>query len=238
MRLYIGTSGYSYDQWEGAFYPPGLPSSERLAFYAAQIGTVEINNTFHRMPRRDVLRRWASAVPERFRFVIKASRRITHDGRLQDDDGALDYLLDVLGSLGDKRGPILFQTPPYLPLRIERFRALLARLPLGVQAAFEFRHPSWDDPAVLGALTEAGQALCTTEHARGDQAPTLARTAPWGYMRLRAPDYDDTELTHWAERIRDTWDEAYVFFKHEERAPRLVERMTTVARALSGIELP
>lgn len=238
MRLYVGTSGYSYDQWEGAFYPPGLPPDERLAFYAARIGTVEINNTFHRMPRREVLRRWADAVPERFRFVIKASRRITHEGRLKDEDDALDYLLGQLRSLGDKCGPILFQTPPYLPARVERLRALLARLPAGVRAAFEFRHASWDDPAVHQALSEAGHALCAAEHARGHDEAPLPRTAPWGYLRLRAPDYDDAELARWAERIRETWDEAYVFFKHEDRAPRLVERMVAAARELPGVELP
>ncbi|MCA9704349.1 MAG: DUF72 domain-containing protein [Myxococcales bacterium] len=237
MRLYVGTSGYAYDQWDGTFYPAGLPATERLAFYAARIGTVEINNTFHRMPRREVLRRWASAVPEGFQFVIKAPRRITHEGRLTDEGDALGILLRQLEALGDRRGPILFQTPPYLPARPERLRALLARLPPGVRAAFELRHASWSDPAVDAVLAEAGQARCTAEHAATEDETPLEATASWGYVRLRAPTYDDAELRRWAERIRDTWDEAYVFFKHEDGAPRLVERMTAVARALPGIEL-
>lgn len=267
MRLRVGTSGYGYDEWEGGFYPEGLPTDERLAFYAARFPTVEINNTFYRMPKREVLRRWAAAVPDGFDFVIKASRRITHEGRLKDVDDGVAYLLRQLEALGDKRGPILFQTPPYLRKDVERLRAFVALLPQGVRAAFELRHRGWNDPEVHEVLAAAGQAWCVAELDEGDAAakaetaakddavahqpepaepaadsspaePVVVRTAPWGYVRLHAASYDDARLRRWAERIRDTWDEAWVFFSHEQTAPTLVQRMIDIARELRGVELP
>src|SRR5690606_29849953 len=132
--------------------------------------TVEINNTFYRMPKREVLRRWAAAVPDGFDFVIKASRRITHEGRLKDVDDGVAYLLRQLEALGDKRGPILFQTPPYLRKDVERLRAFVALLPQGVRAAFELRHRGWNDPEVHEVLAAAGQAWCVAELDEGDAA--------------------------------------------------------------------
>jgi uncharacterized protein YecE (DUF72 family) len=251
MRMRVGTSGFSYDQWEGGFYPAGLAADDRLSVYAQRLGTVEINNTFYRMPKRDVLRRWAAAVPDGFRFVIKASRRITHEGRLEDAGGALEVLLRQLEVLGDKRGPILFQTPHYLRKNVERLRAFVARLPPGVTAAFELRHRGWDDPEVHEVLATAGHAWCAAEHepdttatepdANTPPAPPaetpLVRTAAWGYLRLHAPAYDDARLQHWAERIRETWDDAWVFFSHEETAPHLALRMRDIAQRLPGVEL-
>lgn len=238
MRLRVGTSGYAYDEWDGGFYPEGLSNDERLSFYAARFCTVEINNTFYRMPKREVLRRWAEAVPEGFDFAIKASRRITHEGRLKDVDDGVAYLLRQLEALGDKRGPILFQTPPYLRKDVDRLRAFVALLPAGVRAAFELRHRGWDDPEVHEVLASAGQAWCVAELDESIDDPPLHRTAPWGYVRLHAATYDDDRLRRWAERIRDTWDDAWVFFSHEESSPSLVTRMIAIARTLPGIELP
>jgi uncharacterized protein YecE (DUF72 family) len=258
MRMRVGTSGFSYDEWAGGFYPAGLAADERLGFYAERLCTVEINNTFYRMPKREVLRRWAAAVPDGFRFVIKASRRITHEGRLEDAD-ALAHLLRQLEALGDKRGPLLFQTPHYLRKNVEKLRAFVALLPPGVPAAFELRHRGWDDPEVHDVLGSAGHAWCAAEHEPSDGEATsaagsseasagsggsepleerpLVRTAPWGYLRLHAAAYDDARLQRWVERIRDTWDEAWVFFSHEQTAPHLVERMTAIARRLPGVDL-
>ncbi|MCX4244121.1 DUF72 domain-containing protein [Paraliomyxa miuraensis] len=262
MRLRVGTSGYAYDEWDGGFYPAGLSNDERLSFYAERFGTVEINNTFYRMPKRAVLRRWAEAVPDGFDFVIKASRRITHEARLKNADEGVAILLRQLEALGDKRGPILFQTPPFLPRDVERLRTFVGLLPAGVRAAFELRHRGWDDPLVHEVLADAGHAWCVAE-LEGDAAkhgedagppasdadpsspatdpermPPLVRTAPWGYVRLHDSTYDDQRLRRWAERIRDTWDEAWVFFSHEQTAPTLVQRMIAIARTLPGIELP
>lgn len=234
MRLYVGTSGFGYDEWEGSLYPPTLPADDRLGFYAERFATVEINNTFYRMPKREVLQRWAEAVPPGFRFAIKVSRRITHQGRLHDADGGLAYLLGQLETLGDALGPLLFQTPPFLPKRADRLRELLAKLPAGTRAAFELRHASWDDPEVHQALRHAGQALCMGEHdeARGDRP--LVRTAPWGYLRLHAATYDDAQLHAWAERIVGAFDEAYLFFKHEQSGPELARRMIAIATELGA----
>jgi uncharacterized protein YecE (DUF72 family) len=260
MRMRVGTSGFGYDQWEGGFYPEGLAADERLAFYAERFRTVELNNTFYRMPKRDVLRRWAAAVPEGFRFAVKASRRITHDGRFEDQGGVLEILLRQLEALGERRGPILFQAPHYLRKNVDKLRAFVARLPPGTLAAFELRHRGWDDPEVHEVLATAGHAWCAAEHEPSEASetgatsigssesdastitaadePPLVRTATWGYVRLHAADYDDARLLRWAERIRDTWDEAWVFFSHEDTGPQLVQRMVAIARRLPGVELP
>lgn len=237
MRILVGTSGFGYDEWEGSFYPEGLPADDRLAFYAQRFATVEINNTFYRMPKRHVLESWAQAVPEGFRFAIKASRRITHQGRLADEDDGLGYLLGQLESLGEHRGPLLLQTPPYLPKRVERLAALVAKLPASTRAAFELRHASWDDPEVHAVLERAGQASCVgeTDEVRPDRAVT--KTSSWGYLRLHVERYDDAQLRAWAERIGETWDEAYVYFKHERTGPELARRMIAIAREL-GHECP
>jgi len=234
MRVHVGTSGFSYDEWVGSFYPNELPTEERLAYYGERFSAVEINNTFYRMPKREVLERWAAAVPEGFLFAIKASRRITHKGRLKDEDEGLAYLLGQLESLGDKCGPILFQTPPYLRKGVERLRSFVARLPPGVRAAFEFRHDSWDDTEIYDVLREGGHALCVSEldEVRPDRAVT--KTASWGYLRLHQPMYDDAQLRAWAERLREIWDEAFVFFKHEKTGPELARRMIAIVRELGN----
>jgi uncharacterized protein YecE (DUF72 family) len=251
MHMRVGTSGFGYDQWEGGFYPKGLPADDRLGFYAERFGAVEINNTFYRMPKREVLRRWAAAVPPHFRFAVKASRRITHEGKLEDAGGGLEHLLRQLEALGDMRGPILFQTPHYLRKNIATLGAFVARLPPESRAAFELRHRSWDDPEVHAVLASAGHAWCAAEHEPSDtvasgstEAPPnaaeerpLVRTSAWGYLRLHAADYDEAALRRWAERIRDTWDEAWVFFSHEDTGPQLVHRMLAIARTLPGIDL-
>jgi uncharacterized protein YecE (DUF72 family) len=248
MRLRVGTSGFGYDPWEGSFYPEGLPADDRLGFYATRLRTVELNNTFYRMPKREVLRRWAAAVPPWFRFAVKASRRITHAGKLEDAGGALEHLVRQLEALDDKRGPILFQTPHYLRKNVATLRAFVARLPPGTLGAFELRHRSWNDPEVHDVLAAAGHTWCAAEHEPADGStdapsadadePPLVRTVPWGYLRLHAAAYDDARLHRWAERIRDTWDEAWVFFSHEDASPALAERMVGIAQRLPGIELP
>src|SRR5688572_27476700 len=112
MRLRVGTSGYSYKEWVGSFYPPKLPPGQMLRFYGERFGTVEINNTFYRMPTTAVLARWANEVPEAFRFVLKAPRRITHEKKLTDVDDTVGVLLEVSAVIGSRRGPFLFQLPP------------------------------------------------------------------------------------------------------------------------------
>jgi uncharacterized protein YecE (DUF72 family) len=221
LRMLAGASGYSYKEWKGGFYPRDLKPEGMLAFYAERLPTVEINNTFYRMPRATVLEDWARATPEGFRFAIKASRRITHMARLKAESAAesVNFLYRNLASLGAKRGPVLFQLPPNLKKDLPRLGEFLRLLPEGHGAAFEFRNPSWLADDVYGALKRSGAALCLSER-ENDAPPPLVETAPWGYVRLRLESYSEADLEQWAKRLRGTaWREVYVYFMHEPTAP-------------------
>jgi uncharacterized protein YecE (DUF72 family) len=235
MDLLAGASGYSYKPWKGPFYPKDLPDAEMLGFYAARLPVVEINNTFYRLPKAAVLEEWAARTPATFRFVLKASRRITHIQRLKDVGELADHLFATADSLGPKLGPILFQLPPYLKKDLDRLRRFCAGVPPGRAIAFEFRDPSWLDDDVLEVLRGHGAALCVAD-TEGDPADErlLMATASFGYLRLRRDDYGDADLVRWLARIRaQPWSQAYVFFKHEDEgaAPRLALRLMELANA-------
>jgi uncharacterized protein YecE (DUF72 family) len=220
-KLWAGASGYSFKEWKGNFYPEKIKPEEMLAFYAERLPTVEINNTFYRMPKVAVLETWAGSTPERFRFAIKASRRITHMARLKAETAAdsVEFLYRNLAALGAKRGPVLFQLPPFLKKDVPRLTEFLRLLPEGHGAAFEFRNDSWFADDVYDTLKAAGAALCLSE--REDNAPPpLVETAPWGYVRLRLETYSDDDLQQWARRLEATsWREVYAYFMHEPTAP-------------------
>lgn len=220
MRVRVGTSGYSYPQWRPSFYPEGLKDADMLAFYASRFASVEINNTFYRMPKPEVLARWAEAVrpnPD-FVFVLKAPQRLTHTRRLVGAETDLAYLLETAQALGPTLGPMLFQLPPFLKADVERLRAFLALVPRTQRVAFEFRHDSWNTPEVQAALREAGAALvCADTDESAAEGEAIIATADWGYLRLRRVDYDAAALQAWAARVRaQPWREAFVFFKHED----------------------
>ena len=220
-RLWAGASGYAFKEWQGSFYPDKIAPEAMLAWYAERLPTVEINNSFYRMPKVEVLQRWAEATPQHFRFAIKASKRITHDARLGAEAAAdaLAYLYRNLAVLGARRGPVLFQLPPYLRKDTARLQACLQLLPEGHRAAFEFRHDSWFDDEVYAVLRTAGAALCLSER-EDSSAPPLVETASWGYVRLRLEHYGDDALAAWAARLADTrWQEVFVYFMHEPTAP-------------------
>ena len=221
MRLMAGASGYSFKEWKGTFYPDGMKPEGMLAYYSEHLPTVEINNTFYQMPKTAVLDNWAKLTPASFRFAIKASRRITHMSRLKADSAAdsVAYLYRNLEALGEKRGPVLFQLPPFLKKDLARLNDFLQILPADHRAAFEFRNDSWFDDAVYALLRAHGAALVLSE--REDNAPPpLVETAPWGYVRLRLETYSNEELGRWAERLEATgWKEIYVYFMHEPTAP-------------------
>jgi len=234
MQILAGTSGWSYPAWRGGFYEDDLPASRMLSAYAAQLPTVEVNNTFYRMPRRAMVAGWRAEAPPGFRFALKAPQRITHKLRLVGAEEALGYFLGAAGELGEALGPLLFQLPPFLRKDLPRLRDFLALLPRGGRIAFEFRHRSWFDGETLTALADAGVALCVVD---GEDGPTpLVATAPFGYLRLRRPDYDDAALAGWLEQLGDQrWDEAFVFFKHEDaRGPAHAMRLATLAGDLAG----
>jgi uncharacterized protein YecE (DUF72 family) len=231
MRLSVGTSGFSYAEWKGPFYPADLPAARMLTYYAERLPAVEINNTFYRLPRRSVLEGWAAQVPESFRFAVKASQRITHMKRLADVGDETNYLLDVVQALGERLGVLLFQLPPNFKLELERFDRFLELLPAGTRAAFEFRHASWLDPRVHERLRARACAWVVTDQDEG-AAPDFLLTAPWTYLRLRRASYAREELAAWAARLRSrSLDEAFVFFKHEDEGagPRLASEFLELA---------
>ena len=231
--LWAGASGYAYKEWQGSFYPEKIKAEAMLAWYAERLPTVEINNTFYQMPKATVLEHWAEVTPESFRFSIKSPRRITHDARLKADAAAdsVAYLYRTLESLGPKRGPVLFQLPPFMKKDLPRLNEFLQLLPAGHRAAFEFRNDSWFDDEVYAALKEAGAALCLSER-EDSTPPPLVQTAPWGYVRLRLEHYSEAELQQWAARIADPgWSETYVYFMHEPTAPGYAQTLMRLAAA-------
>jgi uncharacterized protein YecE (DUF72 family) len=225
MLLRTGTSGFSYDEWRGSFYPQDLPSRDMLRFYAENLPAVEINNTFYRLPSEKMLRQWSGQVLPGFTFVLKASQRITHQKRLKDAAEPLSYLITTSTVLGPSLGALLFQLPPNLKKDVARLHDFLALLPDGVRAAFEFRHDSWFADDVYGELHARGASLCIAD--TPDGTTPVEATAGWGYLRLRREEYGDRELTDWVARIRTMrWTDAFVFFKHEDAGtgPRLARR--------------
>ena len=215
MTLRAGTSGYAFKEWKGAFYPPTLSDDEWLAYYASRFPTVEINNTFYRLPKQSVLQDWASRVPAEFTFAIKASQRITHHARLKPECAdAVDFLLQNTAVLGDRCGPILFQLPPNLKKDVDRLRGFLGLLPTGRRYTIEFRHESWFDDEVFAILRDRDVALCVAE--QNDFKCPVQSTASWGYLRLHRLDYDDAALGEWAKCVSaQQWSETYIYFKHD-----------------------
>jgi uncharacterized protein YecE (DUF72 family) len=217
-QLLAGTSGFSYKEWLGKFYPEKHPADAMLRYYSGHFATVEINNTFYRMPAETMLARWAEEVPENFAFTLKAPRRITHELRLKDCESHVAEFLRRAQALGGKLGPLLFQLPPYFKKDLARLRDFLALLPAGRPAAFEFRNSSWQDDEVYGTLRAKGAMLCYTDTEQGDSPPLVA-TSDSGYLRLRRTHYDDADLRAWAERIAaQSLALTYVYFMHEDDA--------------------
>jgi len=231
MDLYVGTSGYSYKEWKGSFYPADLPEKQMLQFYSQRFRTVEINNTFYRMPKVAFLEAWAGEVPPSFKFALKAPQRITHLQRLQDVGESLSYLLDVVGALQERQGPLLFQLPSGFKKDLPLLRDFLALLPSQHQTAFEFRHQSWFDDELLALLHKNRVALCVAEAENDLEVPAVA-TADWGYLRLRRQDYGVAELKRWVKWVQEQrWQAAFVFFKHEDQAqgPLMAKRFLELA---------
>jgi uncharacterized protein YecE (DUF72 family) len=232
VQVRIGTSGYSYAEWKGNFYPEKMAAKDMLRYYAERFPTVEINNTFYRMPTGKLLSGWAEQVPESFTFVIKASKRITHDQRLRECGELLTYLFGVTSTLGSRLGPLLFQLPPNFKKDVPRLKIFFDAMPERRRMAFEFRHASWFDDEVYETLKAQRAALCVADTGEEPAVPLVA-TTDWGYLRLRREDFKDSELRDWARRIREQpWSDAYVFLKHEEegKGPKLAARLTELCR--------
>ena len=199
MKILAGTSGYSYKEWKGPFYPEDLSSQEMLNFYSRQLPAVEINNTFYRLPKASVLETWLGQVPKSFRFVLKASRRITHMKRLKEPGDETDYLFKTVAKLGTQLGVILFQLPPYLKKDIERLSRFLEYIPKDVRSAFEFRHETWFDDETYEMLRKHKAGLCLADTEEIPLANIIA-TTDWGYLRMRRMGYDTKQLKKWKTR--------------------------------------
>ncbi len=217
MRVACGTSGFSYPAWKGSFYPADLPARRMLSSYASRLDAVEANVTFRRLPRPEMLAAWHSQVPPRFVFALKAPQRITHVDRLVGAESTVAALYRAAAELGANLGAVLYQLPPTFRKDVPRLRDFLALLPAPSASAFEFRHPSWYADDVFAVLAAAGAALCVAE--TDDGATPLVATGRLGYLRLRRTRYESRDLHAWAERILgQAWEDALVFFKHEEEA--------------------
>ena len=216
MRVRVGTSGFSYKEWKGSFYPKDIKNPDMLRYYAERFDTCEINNTFYRMPSGDLLGGWAEQVPDGFEFVLKAPQRITHQKRLNAVEEDVAFFFTTAERMGAKLGPALFQLPPYSKKDLPRLDAFLRSVPEGRRVALEFRHESWHADDVYECLRARNAALCLADT---DEEPITAvhATADWGYVRLRRLAYDEAALAAWAERVSSqSWRDAFVFFKHED----------------------
>jgi uncharacterized protein YecE (DUF72 family) len=223
MNLYVGTSGYSYKEWKGSFYPEKLPAKDMLHYYGERLSTVEINATFYRMPQKSMLENWKEQVPPEFRFSLKAPQRVTHFKRLKETEAETKYFFDTAEVLADQLGVVLFQLPPNMKKDLPRLESFVSQLPAETRAAFEFRHPSWFDYDVLSVLKDRNLALVVSDT---DDMPTthIDKTADWGYLRLRRVNYSEENLSKWLQRVnQQRWSETFVFFKHEDEGtgPRL-----------------
>ena len=226
MQLFTGTSGFAYKEWKGAFYPEALRNEDMLSYYASHFRSVEINNSFYRMPAEKTLMQWTEQVPPEFRFVLKAPQRITHFTRLKEESkDPLEYFLKTAQTMGNQLGPLLFQLPPNMKLDLPRLQNFLSWLPPEIRAAFEFRHNSWFDDGVCDALRAVNASLCIAD-TEDEQTPRIATAGDWGYLRLRRVEYSRADVAEWAVWTRaQAWAEAFVFFKHEDAGtgPRLAK---------------
>ena len=233
MNLFLGTSGYSYKEWKGNFYPEDLPAKEMLSYYSRRLPAVEINNTFYRLPQPSMIENWKEQVPESFRFSIKATQRITHIKRLKNCAEETKYLMETAALLGEKLGVVLFQLPPNSKKDAERLRDFLASLPANTRAAFEFRHESWAEDEIDDLLRARNCALVVSDT---DEKPLtfINATADWGYLRLRRTSYSDDDLKSWMQLVKDQkWKDAFVFFKHEDEGvgPKLAGQFLNLAKS-------
>jgi uncharacterized protein YecE (DUF72 family) len=222
-RSYIGTSGFSYPEWRGEFYPPALKSVDYLAYYAKHFSATEINNTFYRLPSPGTVENWYSRVPEGFRFSVKLNQQITHRLRLQGSEEAMELFLEGLAGLIPKLGAVLVQLPPYfqkLPEVLERFLcAFSERVPL----VLEFRHRSWFCDEIYDMLKRYRAVLAMVE--TDEQPAVLEKTAAFTYVRLRKSEYGAVDLQRWAAWMAAQSDPAFLFVKHGLQAPSIALKL-------------
>jgi uncharacterized protein YecE (DUF72 family) len=228
-RARVGCSGWEYKHWRGDFYPADLPKSRWFEHYARTFDTVEINNTFYRLPEPSTFEAWRARAPKGFLFAIKASRFLTHMKKLKDPEEPIERLFSRLTALRPHLGPVLYQLPPGWKLNVDRFRYFLEALPSGTRHVVEFRDPSWYDPAVCDLLERHGVALCL--HDMPGSAPARTRVGPFVYVRFHGATskyggaYPPDRLRRWADWLngqRAGGCDVYAYFNNDVggHAPR------------------
>ena len=231
MSLYVGTSGYSYKEWKGSFYPEKIAPGEMLSYYASRLHAVELNNTFYRLPQKSMIENWKSQVPESFRFSVKAPRLITHFRRLKDAGPETRLMLATIATFEDRLGAVIFRLPEDMKKDLKRLETFLKLLPADTPAVFDFRHPTWFDDEVVALLRSQERVLCVSDIEELPESYTF-KTADWGYVRLRRVKYTKAELVKWTKRIKThNWRDTYVFFKHEDEGtgPKLAAQFVELS---------
>jgi uncharacterized protein YecE (DUF72 family) len=239
VTVWIGTSGWQYDDWRGRFYPAQAPVRLWLEEYASRFAVVESNNAFYRLPGRSTFEAWAERTPDDFVMTVKVSRYLTHIRRLREPREPVGRFVGRIGGLGEKLGPVLLQLPPQLRIDARRLDRTLAEFPTGVRVAVEFRHDSWYTNEIRDLLERHEAALCLADR-RGPLTPVW-RTTPWTYLRFHEgrarprPSYGRAALDSWARRLAEGWtpaEDCFVFFNNDHRgcAPRDAARFATLCR--------
>lgn len=222
-QAHIGTSGWHYKHWKGNFYPAEIDPAEMLQSYLKRLDTVEINNSFYRLPTKEAVKNWVRQTPPDFIFAVKASRYITHNRKLKDPEATFATFMDVAKGFGKKLGPILFQLPPSWKVNEERLNTFLAALPPRHRYAFELRNESWHTPGIYNILREHNAAFCIFE-LNGFQTETEL-TADFAYVRLHGPgnayqgDYSSSALRSWARKIGSWTDrnhDVFLYFDNDQ----------------------
>jgi uncharacterized protein YecE (DUF72 family) len=232
MTLYVGTSGYSYKEWKGSFYPEKISANEMLSYYASRLPAVELNNSYYRLPERSTFETWRRQTPENFRFSVKAPRSITLYRRLKGVGAQTKQMLETVAALEDRLGTLLFRMPENMKKDLACLESFLKQLPAETTAAFDFRHPTWFDDDVRELLRSHNRVLVVSDT---DELPAteIDKTADWGYVRLRRVRYSTAELTAWAKRIKvQKWKKTFVFFKHEDEGtgPKLAAQFINLSK--------
>jgi uncharacterized protein YecE (DUF72 family) len=242
MTVHVGTSGWSYDHWEGVLYPPGTPLRARLEHYVARFQTVEVNSTYYRWPRDATFAGWRKRLPPGFQLTVKAPRGLTHGARLYAPERWVHRIAGALTHLGPTLGVLLVQLPPALPYDHARLAYFLQQVPSWLRVALELRHPSWHREEVFTLLADHGAAYCVMS---GAGLPCLLRaTAPFAYVRLHGPDphhlyagsYSEDDLRWWAARVRE-WEgqgrDVYAYFNNDGEG-NAVRNAETLRRLLGA----
>jgi len=232
-RVLAGTSGFAYKGWSPRFYPLGLRDRERLPFYATRLPACELNNTFYARPKVDRIRAWCEAVPETFRFVVKAQRGASIRALYADPLDAVSWLTETLPGFGSRLGAVLFRVPGEVRRQDDRLTGLLAAWPATVPLVVEAQDPSWQADETFAALRAAGAVLCATDLDDLEVAPDIRRTGPFLYLRLRRTAYDEPTLDAWARRLVPFLDDgldAFVLFRHDEDGSSALHAQTFAAR--------